>query len=32
MKNYQQGPGTFRFEITVIPEGTKLKGPPFTIK
>ncbi len=32
MKNSPLGPGTFRFEVTVIPEGTKIQGPPFTIK
>jgi hypothetical protein len=31
LKNYQLGPGTFRFEIVVLPEGTKLQSPPFTI-
>jgi hypothetical protein len=32
MKNFDLGPGTFRYEITVIPDGTKIESSPFTIK
>jgi hypothetical protein len=32
MKNYHVGPGTFRFEVVVLPEGTKIESSPFTIK
>jgi hypothetical protein len=32
LRNYPLGPGTFRFEVVVIPEDTKIQGPPFTIQ
>lgn len=31
-RNFPLGPGTFRFEIAVIPDGTKLQSPEFTMK
>lgn len=32
MKDYPLGPGTFRFEIVVMPDATKLQSPAFTIQ
>lgn len=31
-RNFPLGPGTFRFEIAVMPDGTKLQGPEFTMR